>query len=68
MATGRICDRCGAIIYPSIGGGYIVYGNGDYWSCRKNGEVKDLCDSCALKLKDFLEEEKRAPKDGEDGG
>ena len=53
MATAKICDRCGAIINPRDSGVYIIVGNGGYRT--GTGEEKDLCCSCALKLKEFLD-------------
>ena len=53
MATTKICDRCGAVINPPNSGLYIILGP-DVRAIWKDGEAKDLCCSCALKLKKFL--------------
>lgn len=52
MATSKVCDRCGALINPPNSGLYIIFGTGGYRT--GDGEAKDLCCSCAMKLKKFL--------------
>ena len=52
MATTKVCDRCGAVINPRNSGMFLILGTGGYRD--GNGEVKDLCCSCALALNKFL--------------
>lgn len=52
MATAKVCDRCGAVINPKHSGLYIIFGEGGFRTGY--GETKDLCCSCALELKKFL--------------
>lgn len=52
MATVRTCDRCGAVINPPNSGLFLILGTGGYRT--GDGKSKDLCCSCALKLKKFL--------------
>lgn len=55
MATAKICDRCGAVINPPNSGLFIILGAGGYRTGE--GEVKDLCVSCAFELKKFLRDD-----------
>ena len=61
MATAKVCDRCGAVINPRNSGLFIIYGTGSYRT--GDGEAKDLCCSCALALKKFLERKRRERED-----
>lgn len=51
MATKVICDRCGETINPTSSKTVVGYGKCE-WS---PDEHFDLCVSCAMKLKTFLE-------------
>ena len=59
MSIKRYCDRCGAIINPSLAYTPVSVGHTSSDRC----ETYELCVSCAYKLKKFLKAEEGGAND-----